>query len=438
MDIVFLIPREHPPDLQYSMDNLLTRRMEMVPLGIFYMATILKQNGYSVEVVDFSTFESNDEIQNCLNRIISAKPKIIGISTTTPTYPKGKELAHKIREELKDSTIVLGGYHVTFLPEEPLIEGIADIVVRGEGEYAMLEITRYYMENKGDLNLINGISYLSKDKVIHNSPPILRIKKLDELPFPDRDLVDYKNYRNPGTIISSRGCVARCQFCPAGAFGAISLRSPENIVNEIKQLHLQYGFRHISFVDNTFTTFKDRIFSIFNKIRDEGLDLNFVIESRVSLVNETYIKGLAESNVVLIQFGVETGNAGIMNDIRKKITLEQVENAVDLSIKYGMNVITSFIIGHPSDTVETVRDTINFAKKLVRKGVQTVFSVLTPFPGTNVFINRKELGIEIIDWDFTKWNLSIPVIRTKNLSKRDLKTLLTMATSETNAILNYV
>lgn len=432
MDILFLIPQDHEfSDLQYDIIH------EMPPLGVLYLATILKEHGYSVEVADLSTIYDPKERDTFLNEIILKKPKIVGMSTTTPSYPMGKKLAATLKKELGNGVILIwGGYHVTFLPEEPLVEGIADVVVKGEGENAMFELVKFYLEKIGTLDSIEGISYRLNGKIVHNNPNVLRVKNLDSLPIPDREFINIQKYTTPGSIISSRGCVAKCQFCIASSIGAITMRSPDNIVDEILLLNKKYGFEHFTFVDNTFSTHKGRILEIFKNIRDHGLNPNYFIESRVTLVNEGYIKMLAENNVVLIQFGVETGNETVLKDIRKNITLEKVENAVDLCVKYGIDVITTYIIGHPSDTRETVMDTINFAKRMVRKGAKAVFSILTPYPGSEVFINREKLGVEIIEWDFTKWrNLNKPIIRTKNLSRRDLSNLLTRARSEVTAMI---
>lgn len=435
MDIVFLIPDINEFEDENKLDNIISSSVEMVPLGVFYLSSLLKEYGYKVEVFDFSTFHSKTDKENCINKIVAQKPKIIGISTSTTSYPTGKILANKLKSTLNEKTIfVWGGYHVTFLPDEVLYEGIADIVVRGEGEFTMIEIAKYYLEKHGNLSQIKGISYKLNGKVIHNSPSILRTTQIDSLPFPDRDLVAPENYRNPGTIISSRGCVAKCQFCAAGAMGSIVMRNPENVVAEIKSLNTKYGFNHLFFVDNTFTTHKNRALTILGKIKDEGVKVKFTIESRVSQVDEEFIKNLASYSLVAVQFGVETGNDSIMKEIGKKITLKQVENVVDLCLNYGIRVMTSFVIGHPGDTKETISDTINFAKKLVRRGAHAIFGILTPFPGTEVFNNREKLGIEILDWDFSRWNLNLPVMKTKHLSRRDLKIYLSTALSEINAI----
>lgn len=399
---------------------------DMVPLGLLYIATVLDANGYKVKVVDFNTAQNNEEREELLSGIIYQSPSVIGISVMTEAYYRAASLTKLIRQKLHDkSKIIWGGYHPTFIPDECLRRGLADIVVRGEGEEAMLQIVKVLLNQKAELSLteIPGISYKENGKVFHNSPALLRIKNLNELPVPDRKFVCLDHYKNAGTLISSRGCVARCQFCAAGAMGRMVMRDADNVYKEIEILDQKHNLKYMFFVDNTFTTNKKRTMEIFDLIKKHNLNVYSKIESRVSQVDEEYIKFLAGANVFVIQFGIETGNAAIMQDIRKNITLDQVEAIVELCLKHSIQVTTYFIVGHPNDTPVTVIETIDFAKKIRRIGARVELGILTPFPGTEIFNRRDELNVEITDWNYENWNLYTPVMRTKYLSIKDIKRL---------------
>lgn len=428
------------PDLDRTfMDSMLKASIDMIPLGLYYIATILEKEGYLVEVIDFNILHNQKEREAKIEEIIEKSPKIIGISVMTPTYPQACEISKKIRKKLgKGCKIVYGGYHVTFFPEDSLVNGLADIIVRGEGEFAMLKLANIYFENSHfqiqRLREIPGISYIAKDKIIHNPPALVRIDNLDSLPFPRRDFINPALYRNPATIVGSRGCIARCQFCAAGAWGPLRARSPENIVEEIEWLTNNYGFRHIYFVDNTFTSDKNRTMKLLNMVKERRIEVTFSAETRVTNVDEELINALAKGGVIAIQFGVESGDPFILKDIKKGITIEQVDKAVELCLSYGIKVVCSFVIGHPSDTLETIRRTINYGKKLRRKGAQVLFSLLSPFPGTEVFNKREELGVTIVDWDYRNWSTGRAVISTRNLSRKELARLYREAISEVYAI----
>ncbi|MDE5825261.1 MAG: B12-binding domain-containing radical SAM protein, partial [Lachnospiraceae bacterium] len=262
---------------------------------------------------------------------------------------------------------------------------------------------------------------------------ILRVKDLDRLPIPKRNYFKSELYRNKGTIISSRGCVAKCQFCAAGAFGAIRTRSAENVSDEIEILY-NNGIKNIYFVDNTFASNRKRAIQIFRILEQKGIKINCFIEARVTEVDEEYIDLLKSFGVTSIQFGVETGNAEVMKSIHKNITLERVEKTVELCCQKGIGVACSFVIGHPADTEETVRDTIAFATRLKRMGAEPAFSIMTPYPGTEAYRKREELGVEIQDWNFAHWDLNRAVARTKNLSVRKMNKLHSEAMLTLNAI----
>jgi radical SAM superfamily enzyme YgiQ (UPF0313 family) len=223
-------------------------------------------------------------------------------------------------------------------------------------------------------------------------------------------------------------------FCAAGIWGGNVARSAENVVDEMEFLIDKYGFRGLYFVDNTFTAKRDRTMRIFSLMKERDIRINFTLEARAPTVDEELLKTMAEMGCIGIQFGVESGNQEILNKIRKGIMLQQVDKAVDLCIKYRIKPMCSFVIGHPFDTKETVHDTINYAKKLKRKGALTLFAVLEVYPGTEIFNRRDELGVRIIDWDFSRWTLGQVVIETKYLSRNELSQLYREAFSEVYSI----
>jgi radical SAM superfamily enzyme YgiQ (UPF0313 family) len=223
MDVI-LINLKDPMVDKGTMDSVLKLSVDMVPLGLLYLATMLDVNGYSVEVIDFNNLGNDEDIELTLNNIISQKPKMIGLSVSTPVVPQAEKVSLKIREELANECfIILGGYHSTFCPAPPLEKGFADVVVRGEGEEIIVKLANTIIRNNilplQELKNIAGISYKQNGKIKHNNPTILRIENLDKLPFPKRNFIEIKNYSNPSTIASTRGCLARCQFCAAGAWG---------------------------------------------------------------------------------------------------------------------------------------------------------------------------------------------------------------------------
>ena len=434
MDVV-LINSSHNSTNHLIMDSQMKRVTEMLPLGICYLATELETEGFEVQVFDMAVLEEN-EIKEVLETLVKSPPKCIGISSSTLSYLAAMEVAAFLKNRLgMDYPIFMGGYHVTFEYTDALKSKMVDVVIRGEGEEVIGSVVDCLGNHKARSFLceIPGLSFLLNGEIYSTAPHILRVMDLNKIPIPRRDYLKTDLYRNTGTIISSRGCVAKCQFCAAGAFGAIRTRSAENVANEIESLYNQ-GIKNIYFVDNTFASNRKRAIKIFQLLEEKGIKINCFIEARVTEIDQEYLDLLKNFGVTSIQFGVETGNARVMESIHKNITLERVEKTIQLCCKKGIGVACSFVIGHPEDTEETVRDTIAFAIKMKRIGAEPAFSIMTPYPGTEAYDKRTELGIEIVDWNFAHWDLNRAVARTKNLSVRKINRLHSEALLTLNAI----
>lgn len=251
MDIVLINPL-YPRYESNMFASALVASLDMPPLGLLYIAANLEKYGYKVKVYDFNLY-TNQEIEQISEEIFRERPKIIGLSVSTPNYNYAVAYSKKIHEKLGNSCkVVFGGYHASFLPEECLAVNMADIVILGEGEHVFVELADKIIQGKGSsLKDKKGIAFIDENGEVYNkNAHLLRIDNLDALPFPDRSLLPMERYKTPATVMGSRGCVARCEFCASGAWGGIKLRSPENIVAELRELKENFNFEHICFIDN--------------------------------------------------------------------------------------------------------------------------------------------------------------------------------------------
>jgi radical SAM superfamily enzyme YgiQ (UPF0313 family) len=393
------------------------------PLGIMYMASVLEREGVSCQIIDCDVVpHSMDE----LSRLDNAE--IVGISTCTVTFTSALEIAEEIKRQDPSTVVVLGGPHVTFTAEETVKNEYVDLVVRGEGEETMLELAQFYLEGKGALEKIRGITY--QDKKIHSNPDRPFVKDLDALPFPARHLIDCKKYMYPGGIITGRGCPYKCQFCAAGPLSGYKyrVRSIKNVLGEIIECSEKYNIRGISFLDNTFTAYQDRTLQFCAMLKELNMPLTWGCFSRVNVVSPEILKIMADAGCTMIQYGAESGSDYILKTINKGITTERVKKAVSWALDTGMDVECSFIIGHPEDTLETVEQTIAFAEELKsfdsEGRVFTNIGVAVPYPGTALAEQAEELKITILSQDWDRYNLIDPVIDTRYLTHRDLRRII--------------
>lgn len=434
MKITLINPRDPLTD---SPQTILQQSLNMMPLGILYIGTYLKTQGYNVSVVDLNLFQTNDINDYILNSL-EEKDNIVGISVSTTCYNSASSISKIIRKNKKDALIVWGGFHPTFSPNEPLNSDLCDIVIRGEGEFILEQIAKLYSSSKlfTKIETIPSISYKNgNSQIIHNDPAVSRIECINKLPFPDRTLLDVNLYKNPSTMIASRGCSGKCNFCASAEWGPPQFREPEYVVDEIDYMVKEFSFDHISFVDNVFAVNERLSLNLLEMINDKYDSLTFSAEVNINYMTKMLIDKFCESGLKYMQFGIESGNDYILNTINKSINIEQVEKTLEYALQKNLQIVTSFIIGHPEDTYQTVMDTIKFAIKLRRWGAKVVFSYLVPYPGSQVFKNREKLGIEIIDWNYEHWAFNeLPSIQTKNLDKKTLTDLMQRAIYEVNCI----
>ena len=410
-DILLIQPPLPPPLDAYVRDMVLTP-----PLGLCYLASCLKKD-YRVSIMDASIL--NLDMKAITNEIKKADPKILGITTTTYTFKNSLKIAQIAKQLNKSIATVLGGPHVTFTAEEALKNHQIDFVVRHEGEMTMKQLSDLILKKEGELSAIKGVTYRAGEEIV-SAPPQPLIEDLDGLPFPSRDLTPLHLYRIPGSIITSRGCPSKCIFCAAGAMSGqkYRVRSPDNIVKEVKEMiqRINPGFFFIA--DDTFTIFPERVRAISQKFREQGM--RWVCEARVNTVNEEILEELASAGCFAIQFGVESGSQKILDSILKGTTIEQVRKAVNWCLKVGIIPVCSFMTPHPEDDWETVMETEKFMNELKGLGAQLYVSLTTPFPGTVLYDKATELGIKLLTEDTDDFNLATPVIQTKNFSVEDI------------------
>ena len=394
----------------------------MPPLGIMYIGTYLKKNNYTVKIIDLAV-ENLDENQ-FFQAIEECNTSIIGMSTYNESWNVQKILCRRIKQKYPNIIIAAGGAFATFCYEQVLNESMTDFVLRGEGEYVFCQLCDCLLRGKLKKENIKGLCYKNKEGSVIANANVERIKNLDQLPFPDRSLIKKEKYVLPYTISTSRGCPGQCIFCSSKSFWgkSVIMRSAENVYKEVMDIYEKYGANIFYITDDTFTASKKRCLEFCEMLRQSGISFVWGCESRADVINEEFIRILYESGCHKIQFGMESADNEILQRIKKHVTIEQIENAVMCAAKYNMHIQVSYIVGHAFDTEETVKKTISFAKHLSDDyGARVVCSVNTPFPGTEQYEKRKELGIEIKTDEWEKYLLNSPIINTKHLSINQLR-----------------
>ncbi len=371
------------------------------PLGIGYIASYLRENGYSVKIID-CTFMSWEE---AVHEARAAKPRVVGIYSMLSMVRTALRFGAELRDDCE--LLVAGGPMPSAYPQKFL--GVFDVVVQGEGEETMLEIMKALdgemrMEDVKGIHIAGrALETLPIARIANGGGPIFTgrrplIKNLDKLPFPARDLYNnkaYKEYyrRNYGytitSMIASRGCPFSCDFCWRPDYGRVyRVRSPENIVDEMEEIVYGFGYERIWFADELFIANKRHVLRICEEIKRRGLKTLWECLARVDLMDWEVARAMREAGCHKIIFGLESGDDRVLKLMNKRITVNQSRKAVEMAVKAGIKVGAFFILGYPGETNETMLNTIRFASSLPLD----YFSMTVPYPlpGTGLYEKVKD------------------------------------------------
>lgn len=394
------------------------------PLGIAYMAGVLQENNIDVEILDASAEDM--DFKDVEKELLKRKPDLVALTALTPTIGRALETAQVVKETLPDSIVVMGGYHPTFNFIETLEDENVDIVIRGEGEYIMLNLVQA-LENQSSLHDVKGIVFEDKNsKEIVVNPEAPLIQNLDELPFPALNLLPMDKYRlldmdtHMTTMITTRGCPMQCSFCSSAAMHGkkIRERSVENIVDEIEYLKTNYDIDTIAFMDDTFTLKKRKVMAICDEILKRNIEIMWGCTSRVDTLDEKLLKKMKEAGCITIFIGVESADQQQLDNMCKNTTIAKIENAFKIARKLKIRTIASVALGMPGDTEEIMNKTVKFVHKL--KPNYAIYSLATPYPGTRFYKEAFEKNlIKIKDW--SKYTLITPILETIDCSLNDMR-----------------
>lgn len=410
------------------------------PIGLAYIAAVLRENDIDVKIIDAKSLNMTHE-ETCAAVLIE-KPDLAGITIFTSQLRSALLTAREIKKNLPSCKIVVGGPHVHPQHEELLRkQSSIDFCVRREGEITMMELAKA-LSDGGDFRDILGLTFRDIDNNVIVNPDRPFIEDLDTLPFPARDLLP--NYVYRGTIgfgerakftyiSASRGCPFKCDFCSVNRFWPEPRRrSVKNVIAEMEETYQRHSIGYMRFTDEIFTLDKQWVSEFCQRMIDTGLnrEITWSCDSRVTTVNEELLKEMAQANCRTIFYGIEFGNQKILDDCGKRIKVEQIYEAVDLSKKVGIYPTGNFMIGYPTETRQTIEDTMNLALKLNLDFCS--FSIVTPFPGCKLFDYCKDEGLlKTEDWEqYNYFHPGQSVIRLPNIDEDELMELYRRAQFE--------
>ena len=381
-------------------------------LGIAYISACIKVNGFHCKIFD-AYFHSWTE-KELIYWVKEYEPEVIGITAMTHEIVPAARIAFQLKKQL-NAHIIIGGCHVTALPERTLAEfPVFDYGIFGEGEKTILELLKILGQGTvSSLSYIKGLTFRKGGRVCINEPrSFLTSAELDTLPYPD--LYDYyvnnlhalRSKHSCYNMITSRGCPYNCVFCMQVLGRKIRRRSAQSVCEEIECVIATYEAHTIDFSDEIFLFDNQETRELLELMIERGIPKRIKWKGlvRANFVNEKFINLAKKAGCFYLEMGVESGDNVVLKAIGKGITVEQVKRAVSIIKGAGISLGTYFILGHPNETIRTLRKTVDFAVELNTDTVAV--GLMVPYPGTKVFdiAQRGEGGYRLLSQDWSEYD----------------------------------
>jgi anaerobic magnesium-protoporphyrin IX monomethyl ester cyclase len=358
------------------------------PIGTLYIASVLRKEGFDVVFRDGAFYTHNE----LLKEIENEQPDALGAFVIAMFWERAQSLFRDVRKRLPDCYTFAGGHGPSALGETALEEcPHLDAIVFSEGEYSTRDLMKCIKE-EADIREVAGTVVRFQGEITRN-PDRPFIENLDNVPMPAMDLAHLDSYRPsygqvlhlPSMqVISSRGCMNDCLYCyRMMGRNILRYRSPANVVDEIEFYVKKYGARDIKFWDESFTFDRDRAIGISEELMRRNIQVSWWISARADTVDAEMLAIMKKAGCWCINFGVESGVQKNLDMLRKNLTVEQIEEAVQLTHEAGIKTFTTYIFGIPGETFEEGLQTIELAKRL--NSYITEFFPISPFPGTDLW-----------------------------------------------------
>jgi len=361
--------------------------MQMPPLNELFVCTHARQPGLEPIFID-----ANLEPERFRGLLASGLSDVLAVAlmSSTQSFTEDVQVLGHIKAINPRVSTILYGSHPTFMPEHALAPEVVDYIVLREPEESVRCLLSALLQGEG-METLPGIGYkdAAGQPVINPYRPFM---DMDDLPIPDRTLlpqgVDYFNpvvERMPYTTMqTSRGCPGKCIFCTAPSFYGrrTRVRSAEKVLEELRVVKRQ-GYREVFFRDETFTAYKKRNQEICEGMLREGLDLRWIANGRVDMIDKETMRLMKRAGCHMLKFGVETGSDRILANYKKGTTCAQAEEVFRMAKEVGLQTHAHIVLGGPGETPETIKQTLEFVKKL--DPTTASFGILTPYPGTELF-----------------------------------------------------
>lgn len=362
------------------------------PLGVGLVATALRQQAHELVLYDQSAEGGDDDA--LFERLHQFCPEVVCFSVLTPSYPTARRQLERLRRECPGVRIVAGGLHANLFPEDLLADGV-DVVVLGQGEYVITSL----MERMGDVPSwrgLPGLVFRDRRGNVVCTPRDPAVKPDEEIDIVDRGVFNLPLYTHH-SMFASLGCPYHCTFCcnySAMWRGGVNVRSPQRVVQEMRQLSYHHDARNIFFADDVFFVTRHHILTFCRLLRRQHVQFQWAAQMRVDSIDAEVADALVAAGCRRVYFGVESGSDAVLRRIGKGFDREAIRLGIRCAKRAGLRVKTGWIYGLPG-ALDEQYETLPFLREL--RPHEISIHQLIPFPGTEYYDRPEVHGLRIRD-----------------------------------------
>lgn len=390
-----------------AMDHIRDGEESVTGWGVLVLAAVAKQRGHEVEIVDAKGGGST--LAEATAHVAALNPDILGISATTISVHNGARIAAAVKEKLPNVTTVVGGPHVSAVPEATLAAFPEfDYGIAGEGEIAFFGLLDALASGSPTRDLA-GVVGRDAAGVVHANCRAPYIDDLDALPFPAWEILgdafphrfgpSIFNYRcTPmATLVTSRGCPFSCTFCDRSTSGKLGRYHSVEYVMEMCRTLAARGTRHVMFYDDLFTVKKKRVIELCEAMIQAKLPFTWSCNSHPNLLDLPTMQLMKRAGCWQIAYGVESGSQRVLNVVKHEVKLPRLRETLRMTREAGIRAKGYLMLGHPTEDLASLEETRTFLEEADLDVAQV--TKFTPYPGTPAYPTIQQYGAFTEDWE---------------------------------------
>jgi radical SAM superfamily enzyme YgiQ (UPF0313 family) len=395
-----------PLDLEVSYGPLERIGSTLPSLGLLTLAACLREKGVEVEVIHATPEGLGAE--QLVKRVLASGARMVGFRSIACTVHIIAAICRQLKKQKPEITTIIGGPHVTAVPEETfLLFPELDVGVVGEGEISLYNLIEA-LRSGGPLDQVQGLVFRDEAGQIVTTGHSPYVRDLDSLPFPAFDLLPrfperyhpsvlmYKHLPSIN-IVAGRGCTGKCIYCDRNVFGnRLRNNSPEYTFKLMQHLNQTYGIVDFVFYDDNFVLRRQFITELCNLMIAQGAPFSWSGMARIDFLDQDLLRLMRRAGCWQIAYGIESGNAEVLQVLKKGYQPELVSRVLDWTHEAGINAKGYFMMGNPGETLETIRETVDFACR--SRLYDFEISKCCPLPNTELANRLEEFGRQDGDW----------------------------------------